>query len=174
MAAFWQGWFAAGLAAAWVMTFLDTVDGKLARVTLTSTKFGNVFDHGIDLIHPPFWWWAWHVGCLKAGAAYPWPEAALLVTLAGYVVLRLQEALFLWLFGLPIHVWRRFDSLFRMVVARRNPNLLLLTIAVGLGEPGWGMVAVAVWTALSVLVHGVQIIQALMARRAGVSSWLAG
>jgi len=174
MAAFWQGWFAAGLAAAWVMTFLDTVDGKLARVTLTSTKFGNVFDHGIDLIHPPFWWWAWHVGCLKAGAAYPWPETALLVTLAGYVVLRLQEGVFLWSFGLTIHVWRRFDSLFRMVVARRNPNLLLLTIAVALGQPGWGMVAVAAWTALSVLVHGVQMVQALMARRAGVRSWLAG
>ena len=48
--------------AAWVMTFLDTVDGKLARVTLTSSRWGNVFDHSIDLIHPPFWWWAWIVG----------------------------------------------------------------------------------------------------------------
>ena len=44
------------------MTFLDTVDGKLARVTITSTKLGNVFDHGIDLIHPPFWYLAWGMG----------------------------------------------------------------------------------------------------------------
>ena len=41
------------------MTFLDTVDGKLARVTLTSSPFGNVLDHSLDLIHPPFWYWAW-------------------------------------------------------------------------------------------------------------------
>ena len=28
------GWFGAGLVCAWIMTFLDTVDGKLARVTV--------------------------------------------------------------------------------------------------------------------------------------------
>ncbi len=59
---FWQGqWFWA-IPAAWLMTFLDTVDGKLARVTMTSSKWGEVYDHGIDLLHPPFWWWAWYVG----------------------------------------------------------------------------------------------------------------
>ena len=62
MALFWRGQFGAGLAFAWAMCFLDTVDGKLARVTLRSTPFGNVFDHGIDLIHPPFWYWAWYHG----------------------------------------------------------------------------------------------------------------
>ena len=33
-----EGRFGAGLVLAWVMTFLDTVDGKLARVTVTSTR----------------------------------------------------------------------------------------------------------------------------------------
>ena len=37
MALFWTGHYALGLIAAWAMTFLDTVDGKLARVTLRST-----------------------------------------------------------------------------------------------------------------------------------------
>ncbi|MEM7240261.1 MAG: CDP-alcohol phosphatidyltransferase family protein, partial [Pseudomonadota bacterium] len=64
---FWQGLFISGLVAAYAMTFLDTVDGKLARVTLTSSKFGDVLDHGTDLIHPPFWWWAWVVGCSAIG-----------------------------------------------------------------------------------------------------------
>ncbi len=175
MAAFWQGWFAAGLVAAWVMTFLDTVDGKLARVTLRSTKLGNAFDHGIDLIHPPFWWWAWYVGCLKMGAAPPWLDNALAVTLAGYVILRLEEGAFIQLFGMHIHVWRRFDSLFRLVVSRRNPNLLVLSVAAAMGQPGWGLAAVAAWTALSVLVHAVRLAQAIAARRSGpVESWLAG
>ena len=53
---FWHGWFLTGLAFAWGMCFLDTVDGKLARCTLTSTRLGDVFDHGIDLLHPPFWY----------------------------------------------------------------------------------------------------------------------
>ena len=53
---FSYGYFVLGLALGWVMTFLDTVDGKLARVTVTSTKWGNIFDNGIDLIHPPLWY----------------------------------------------------------------------------------------------------------------------
>ncbi|HTN97752.1 MAG TPA: CDP-alcohol phosphatidyltransferase family protein, partial [Nordella sp.] len=70
--AFWlfmQGQYALGLAAAWLMTFLDTVDGKLARTTLTSSKWGDVFDHGLDLIHPPFWYVAWGLGLGYAGHA---------------------------------------------------------------------------------------------------------
>lgn len=173
MWSFWEGWFATGLIAAWAMTFLDTVDGKLARCTFTFTRFGDVFDHGIDLISPPFWWWAWHVGCLKAGVAYPESELALGLVVGGYVVLRLQELLFKTLFGMHIHVWRRGDSIFRLIVARRNPLLVILTVAALLGEPGWGMVVSAAWTAVSMFVHTVQIVQALAVRRSGpVTSWL--
>ena len=56
---FARGHYGSGLLAAWVMTFLDTVDGKLARVTVTSTHFGYLFDHAIDLISPPIWYIVW-------------------------------------------------------------------------------------------------------------------
>ena len=175
MGLFAQGHFLAGLAAAWVMTFLDTVDGKLARVTLTSTKFGNVFDHGIDMVHPPFWWLAWHWGCVAAGAAYPFPELTIAVTFVGYVVLRLQEGAFILRHGFQMHVWRRFDSFFRLIVARRNPNLIVLSLFSLAGEPGWGLAAVALWTVASMVVHTVQLAQGELARRNGpLSSWLAG
>lgn len=175
MALFAQGNFLTGLAAAWTMTFLDTVDGKLARVTLTSTRFGNVFDHGIDLIHPPFWWLAWHWGCIDAGVAYPSPDLTLGVTFAGYVMMRLLEGAFVLRHGFQIHVWRRFDSRFRLVVARRNPNLILLTVFTVAGLPGWGLVSVATWTAISIAVHVMQLAQAeISVQRAGpLASWLA-
>src|SRR6185295_9499511 len=51
--------FGLGLVLAWLMTFLDTVDGKLARVTVQSSTFGHFLDHGLDLVHPPFWYLAW-------------------------------------------------------------------------------------------------------------------
>ena len=53
------GW---GLLAGWLMTFLDTVDGKLARVTVTSSRFGHYFDHIIDIVHPPLWYILWGLG----------------------------------------------------------------------------------------------------------------
>jgi phosphatidylglycerophosphate synthase len=171
---FWTGHFGWGLAAAWVMTFLDTVDGKLARVTLTSSKIGNAFDHGIDLVHPPFWWWAWIVG-LQAG---PWPLEApnliLAIVVGGYILQRLQEGLFIALFKIEIHIWKPFDSFFRLITTRRNPNLIMLTLALVAGRPDLGMLAVAAWTVASVVVHGVRILQAFPASRGRpLTSWMA-
>lgn len=179
---FAAGDFATGLAAAWVMTFLDTVDGKLARVTLTSSRWGNVFDHGIDLIHPPFWYWGWWYG-LVAGAGGPaavapaaWAvsDLALWVVIAGYVAQRLLEGLFIWAFGMEMHVWRRVDSLFRLVTARRNPNLVILTVATVAGRPDLGFGLVAAWTALCLAFHAVQVVQAWRCKTAGRPpvSWL--
>ena len=60
--AFSYGFYGLGLVMGWFMTFLDTVDGKLARVTVTSSRFGDVLDHGLDIIHPPLWYIAWGMG----------------------------------------------------------------------------------------------------------------
>ena len=64
---FYGGWYWTGIAAGFAFMVLDTVDGKLARCTGQSSKWGNVFDHGVDLIHPPFWWWAWAEGLRAYG-----------------------------------------------------------------------------------------------------------
>jgi phosphatidylglycerophosphate synthase len=176
MALFWRGQFGAGLLCAWAMCFLDTVDGKLARVTLRSTPFGNVFDHGIDLIHPPFWYWAWYEGLMARGVASPTlMQLALVLILLGYVGGRLQEGLFTLLFGIEIHIWRPVDSWFREITARRNPNLFILTVAVLFGAPGEGFVAVAFWTTFCFLFHTVRIMQAVLAKAMGrvPVSWLA-
>jgi phosphatidylglycerophosphate synthase len=171
---FWNGHFGIGILVAWTMTLLDTVDGKLARVTLNSSPFGNIFDHGIDLIHPPFWYWAWAVGLAATDTPLNDGYLTLWVIVAGYILQRGEEALFIQLFQMQIHVWRKFDSLFRQITARRNPNLLILMVATLLGAPREGMIAVAVWTVLCFLIHLVRIGQALAARRAGpLSSWLA-
>ena len=170
---FWTGAFALGLVVAYVMTFLDTVDGKLARVTLTSSRFGDWLDHGIDLIHPPFWWWAWAVGCAAVGDPMADGGLALGAIVVGYVLQRLEEGLFIARFGIEMHVWERFDSLFRQITARRNPNLVILTVATILGAPREGLIAVAVWVGLCLLVHLVRIGQAFIAARQGpITSWL--
>jgi phosphatidylglycerophosphate synthase len=169
---FWRGQFGLGLVCAWIMTFLDTVDGKLARVTLTSSKVGNILDHGIDLIHPPFWWWAWWVGLNHLGTPSPYPAATLAVILLGYWLQRGEEGIFLRMFGFHVHAWRPFDSFFRLITARRNPNLLILTPAWAVGRPDIGLFLVGVWTGLSLLVHLAQIVQAAATPRAQVVSWL--
>jgi phosphatidylglycerophosphate synthase len=174
---FWIGQFVPGLLFAWAMCFLDTVDGKLARVTLTSSKFGDVFDHGIDLIHPPFWYYAWYIGQggdLGGSQAGTVQTIALWVILAGYILGRLQEGLFIWLYRIEIHTWRPIDSWFRLITARRNPNLLILSVAALLGQPLNGFLAVAIWTIISFLFHCWRIGQAARRKFSGetLRSWL--
>jgi hypothetical protein len=168
---FWRGWFGPGLVCGWIMTFLDTVDGKLARVTLTSSRAGDVLDHGLDLLHPPFWYLAWAAG-LPPDAL--WRGLALAVTLWGYIAGRAIEGLFVAACKTDIHTWRRLDSRFRTVTARRNPNMVLLTVATVAGRPDLGLVAVGAWTAVSIAFHSVRLAQALTERVRGraVESWL--
>jgi phosphatidylglycerophosphate synthase len=172
-ALFSYGWFGLGLVVAWVMTFLDTVDGKLARVTLTSSRVGHVLDHGLDLLHPPFWYLAWARGL---PAETLWLAPATLVTVGGYVLGRFIEGIFLLVFKMEIHCWQPIDSYFRTVTARRNPNLILLTASTALGRPDLGLLLVATWTACSLGFHTVRLIQALIQRWRGhpVCVWQEG
>ncbi len=174
---FKDGLFAAGLMVGLIFMVLDTVDGKLARCTGTSSEWGNILDHGVDLIHPPFWYWAWGVGLAGWGLAFStttlWEIMAVLVV--GYAVQRLIEGAFIASFGMHIHVWERTDSRFRLITARRNPNVVILFVSLLVSRPDWGLLAVAWWTALSCLFHLVRLLQAYAQRARGkeIVSWLA-
>jgi phosphatidylglycerophosphate synthase len=173
---FWRGDYWIGMATALGFMVLDTVDGKLARCTITSSKWGNIFDHGIDLIHPPFWWYAWGVGLSAYGR--PLDPSAFAIVMAvivlGYVVQRVIEGAFMRLYGMHIHVWRKVDSDFRLITARRNPNMVILLVSLLLGRPDLGLIAVAVWTMISCLFHLVRLVQAVRVRAGGgeIRSWL--
>ena len=176
--AFAYGRYWEGIAMGLVFMVLDTVDGKLARCTITSSWWGNVFDHGIDLVHPPFWWWFWATGLVYWGlaldtATFWWVQAAIQ---GGYIVQRLIEGLFMRQnYMMHIHVWRKFDSQFRLITARRNPNMVILFVAMLFSRPDLGIIAVAWWTVLSCAIHAIRLIQAriVVARGGTITSWLA-
>ncbi|HET7709485.1 MAG TPA: CDP-alcohol phosphatidyltransferase family protein [Sphingomicrobium sp.] len=175
---FWEGRYWLGTVSGFVFMVLDTVDGKLARCTGTSSKWGNVFDHGIDLIHPPFWWWAWAHGLDSYGTPLEPVYVVMLMwaIIGGYVLQRLIEGIFMRRFGgMHIHVWRPIDSQFRLITARRNPNMVLLAAALLFGRPDVGLELVALWTILSLIFHAVRLAQAnaLHDRGGKVVSWLA-
>ncbi len=175
---FWYGHYWAGMASGLVFMVLDTVDGKLARCTITSSKWGNIFDHGIDLVHPPFWWWAWAEGLRYWGQELAQEQFILLmaVIVGGYVVQRLIEGVFMRRNAtMHIHVWQQIDSQFRLITARRNPNMVILFVATLAGRPDLGLVAVAWWTVLSCLFHFVRLVQSEFIRGASgpLRSWMA-
>ena len=173
---FYTGQWAAGFISGWLMTFLDTVDGKLARTTMTYSTWGNIYDHGIDLIHPPFWYYAWFVGL---GGILAWPNTmtiALSLIFAGYLVDRIIEGIFIAQHGFHIHVWTPFNSVLRVYTARRNPNTFIFMIAVMImivvPTAGiWGFYAVAAWTWICIIINIVVVVRALFEPKPLVS-WM--
>ena len=125
---FYKGQIGWALVAGWIMTFLDTVDGKLARVTATSSEIGNILDHGMDMIHPPIWWAAigfYLLGSTNGDSKYF--IISMIVLLATYLIGRLGETSFKKSFGFNAYMWTPFDSYLRLIIARRNLILLILT-----------------------------------------------
>jgi phosphatidylglycerophosphate synthase len=174
---FWRGQYWPGVLSGFIFMVLDTVDGKLARCTGASSKWGNVFDHGIDLVHPPFWWWAWEHGLAAYGRPLTPVYATMILSaiIGGYIAQRIIEGLSINRFGgMEIHVWRPLDSKFRLITARRNPNMVILVAALLFQRPDAGLVAVAWWTIVSLIFHAVRLAQMteLKARGARVTSWL--
>lgn len=141
-----------GLLAAWVVTFLDTVDGKLARVTATSSDLGDRLDHVSDWVHPPLWW-----ACAAIGAAGGiGGEFSFALTLSTTAILgsyfggRASEKLFKRRFGFNQFLWRPYDGHLRGVIARRNTILLVLTAGALCSQLILSVHVVAVWCVLSI------------------------
>jgi phosphatidylglycerophosphate synthase len=175
-ALFLQGHYVLGLVLGWIMTFLDTVDGKLARVTVQSSRFGHVLDHGMDIVHPPFWYALWGMGLdgfwatsSLDRAEYSW------IIFAGYIIGRLCEAGFHAYAKCSMFGWRPFDAYFRLITARRNPCLILLTAAILVGRPDIGFVAVVTWTAATTAVLAARLAYArsVYVKHGPLQSWLA-
>ena len=172
---FLHGHYLAGLAAGWIMTFLDTVDGKLARVTVQSSKFGHLFDHLTDLFHPPFWYifWGMSLSGFQPVTGLGQVDMYWMIVI-GYVAGRVAEGLFPLLGNCNIFTWRPFDAYFRLVTARRNPCLILLTMSAIIGRPDWGFIAVTFWTVLTTIILFVRLLQGGISRlnEGPLDSWL--
>ena len=173
---FYQGYFIAGLAAGWFMTYLDTVDGKLARVTEQSSKLGHALDHGMDIIHPPFWYVLWGMALVEAPVLFGLDRVDMYWLIAlGYIFGRIAEQSFHLLGDTSMFAWRPFDAWFRLITARRNPCLIILTVACLCGRPDWGFIGITLWTVATTAVLILRLLHGALVRvRYGpLRSWLA-
>ena len=168
-------YYAWGLLAGWIMTYLDTVDGKLARVTINSSQFGHLYDHMIDLIHPPIWYIIWGGSLIGfSGAMGLSLDQMNWAIIIAYISGRIVEVIFQLLGSCGVFTWRPIDAWFRLITARRNPCMILLTLSVLAGRPDWGFIAVTFWTVLTTIVLNLRLVYAtaIRLRHGPLSSWL--
>lgn len=156
---FAAGEWLAGLTLAYGMSLLDSVDGKLARLTHTSSRLGEILDHGLDIVHPPLWYLAWAWG-LGGGRADSWAIDAALGMTGVYVLDRLIAGVFRQRTGVSIHDCTPLDARLRTFISRRNVNVVLFTLALALDwlRPGLNAALasfgfIVAWQGLSCLWH---------------------
>jgi phosphatidylglycerophosphate synthase len=150
---FGGGYFLAGFLCAYGMSVLDSVDGKLARLTFTDSKLGNVLDHGLDLVHPPFWYCAWAYG-LSQGDVWSPVFLASVLMLALYVIDRLILKVYPTRFGRGLHTHARMDGFVRTFISRRNINLPLFTVGYVTGLGVETIYLIVFWQAVTCVYHG--------------------
>jgi hypothetical protein len=94
--------------------------------------------------------------------------------IGGYVAQRVIEGLSIKRFGIEIHIWKPIDSRFRLITARRNPNMVILFASLLFQRPDVGLELVGWWTIVSLIFHAVRLAQMseLKARGQPIVSWL--
>lgn len=149
---FGAGYWAAGFILAYTMSVLDSVDGKLARLTFNASKLGDVLDHGLDIVHPPLWYLAWAWALRDGSAAVP--IMLLAYGLTGlYVLDRIVAAIFSVRLGQSIHGYRLLDRRMRTFISRRNINLPVFMLGLLAGVPVQTFVLITVWQAACLGFH---------------------
>lgn len=134
------GW---GAAAAWVAVLLDSIDGKLARLTVHLSDAMGALEHATAMPGLGLWFVAlgWHL--TDGDLLTPSPASFGCWVLVGAFLLdKLLSGAFKSTFGGELFDARPVDAAFHLVAARRNIHLVLITAGAlaGAVEPAyWAM-----------------------------------
>jgi phosphatidylglycerophosphate synthase len=149
---FMNSHFLYGFLCAYAMSVLDSVDGKLARLTLTDSKIGNALDHGTDIVHPPFWYFAFAWGLGAQTTSDPLYQAAIWLTVF-YIADRIVLGVAKYRLGFALHAATRLDAWVRSFIARRNITMSIMALSVLVGEGPMGLYIITAWHGLTFFWH---------------------
>jgi phosphatidylglycerophosphate synthase len=165
---FWaKGYFVIGFLMAYGMSVLDSVDGKLARLTFTDGELGNIMDHGLDMIHPPLWYlsWAYGLGVAVEGWHSTLGRAAIAIFVF-YVIDRVVLKIYPRIFKRAFHTHSRMDGLVRSFISRRNINLPFFTVGYLIGFGREAFLIIVAWQATTTLYHSCRTFWILVVEKA--------
>jgi phosphatidylglycerophosphate synthase len=149
--AFALGWVGLGLLAALAFGIVDGIDGKLSRVKVETTERGK-WEHHLDYLIENSWWTAiafhlWQGAQLGSAFYY----LALLV--GSHLVDEFVKRKAKMATGRLLDDVAPFDRVFRLIAARRNVYVWVLTAGFLLGAFAQSYVIICGWAAVSAAVH---------------------
>src|SRR5271154_1511336 len=149
-ALYFVGRLRTGVLLAILVEVLDGVDGKLARITRTTSKAGE-YEHILDFFYENSWWLALGFFLSNNGSKFAWHAALLMIAfdLTDNIVYSVADV-----------KWHRsvdnataFLSRFRLVAGRRNIYTWLFLPGFFLGVPGISFYSAVAWAGVTAAVH---------------------
>lgn len=159
-----RGAVGAALAIALVVNVLDGVDGKLARVRLQASRFGDRLDHLLDVTFEFSWYLALGWG-LRATGAEGNPLAVGVGLIGVMLASRALSGVYKALSGRQIHDHRAFDRGFRLVAGRRNIYVLVLVAGWLMGRLDQALLLSLWWGGATATVYLIRSVMAWQASR---------
>lgn len=159
-----RGPVGAALAIALVVNVLDGVDGKLARVRLQASRFGDRLDHFLDVTFE----FSWYLGIgwgLRATGTEGNPLAVGVGLIGVMLASRALSGVYKAFSGRQIHDHRAFDRGFRLVAGRRNIYVLVLVAGWLMGRLDQALLLSLWWGGATATVYLIRSAMAWQASR---------
>jgi phosphatidylglycerophosphate synthase len=149
---FAMGWMGTGLAVAFVFVIADSLDGKLARMTVRFSKVADKVDHFTSPTFEACYYlaWGWHFSGGDFSTA-PGKSAVLLACV--FLMDRIVTSVFGCKYGRSLLDYNKCDARFHLIAARRNINLFIMAIGVVLQNPLAALYAATLWMFITMLWH---------------------
>ncbi len=157
-------YFLLGLIIAVVAGILDGVDGKLARIKLLSSPFGDRLDHSLDVSFEFSWYIAlgWGLRQATGDANALWIGFAILLVM---ILARALCGVYRLISGHQIHDHTAFDRAVRLVAGRRNIYVLVWLAGALTGNLLLAFYVTLLWAIATVIVYAARIVFALIVKR---------
>ncbi len=155
---FWATWlFATGsygpaILIALLVNVLDGVDGKLARVKLLASRFGDRLDHILDILFE----FSWYLGIgwgLSGGGPDGTPMRLGVGLIAIMLGARAMSGVYKRISSKQIHDHRAFDRAFRLVAGRRNIYVMMLVVGLVVGRFSEAFTLCFAWGVVTLLIY---------------------
>ncbi|MBX7150021.1 CDP-alcohol phosphatidyltransferase family protein [bacterium] len=163
---FYTGHFAIALAMALTKGVTDGVDGKLARLTLRTTNFGDKLDHVSDTIYLNCYYIAMAL-YFSGGNTQTLPFLAMYWVIPTYFLDRVVRWLFMKRHHETVQDYRKIDVWFRLVQSNRNISMWTLLLCTLAGHPLWGFYGIIFWTPSNFVYYGCRYIYEFNRTRQG-------
>ncbi len=163
-ALFYTGWLRVGVMLGIVVEVLDGVDGKLARITRTTSRAGE-YEHILDFFYENSWYLA--LGLYFSRAGFPHAMTAALLMVVFDLIDTLVYAAVDVRWGRSLDNLSPFLTRFRLIGGRRNIYGWMFLIGFFVGFPGYTFYAATLWAGITAAIHTASMIK-MASRRLSV------